>query len=59
MKGTLKYLLIAAAAYYFYKKYQAAMDANLPSGSGGVKSSGDENLQLAEVQGIKKLPHTY
>jgi hypothetical protein len=50
MKG-LKYLLIVAAAYYFYKKYQAAMDAQ--------PQPGDENTQLEAVQGIKKLPHTY
>jgi hypothetical protein len=61
MKGTLKYLLIAAAAYYFYNKYKASLHTRpqLPSGAGGAHSSGGENLQLDAVQGIKKLPHTY
>jgi hypothetical protein len=55
---TIKYLLIAAAAYYLYKKISD--QANQNAGSDGSGEGRPQNEPMLEaVQGVKSLPYTY
>jgi len=58
MKSTIKYILIAVAAYYLYKQFKATTGEDLPPGSGGAGRPQNEPM-LEAVQGVKSLPYTY
>lgn len=55
---TLKYLLIAAAVYYLYKKISSNTNQNAGSGDGDTKKPQNPPM-LEAVQGVKSLPYTY
>lgn len=56
MKSTIKYVLIAAAVYYLYKKFKDNTSEQLPDGSGGMLQNPP---MLEAIQGVKQLPYTY
>lgn len=58
MKSTIKYVLIAAAVYYLYKKFKDNTSEQLPDGSGGAGRPQNPPL-LEAIQGVKQLPYTY
>ena len=55
---TIKYLLIAAAAYYLYKKISSNTNKNAGSGDGDTRQPQNPPI-LEAVQGVKSLPYTY
>ena len=55
---TIKYLLIAAAAYYIYKKISDNKYQNPGTGDGDTRQPQNPPI-LEAVQGVKSLPYTY
>jgi hypothetical protein len=55
---TIKYLLIAAAAYYLYKKISDNKYQNPGTGDGDTRQPQNPPM-LEAVQGVKSLPYTY